>query len=105
MRYFVRFSRHHPSVRYMVIPTPEQAYCFASADDAWGVANVLRRAGADATVVTLTVKPPPPPPPPPPRTWFAAPTPPTQLEAWVDKILEVGGALGKEGRDRIDAGY
>lgn len=80
----------------------KQAYCFASFEDANRVVATLKKYRIDANVVSVKAPPPPPPPPPP----FSVPfTPSPNIQLWIDKILEVGSALGKESRDRIDAGY
>ncbi len=100
IHYFVRFTRHHPSVQYIIHPRYEAAYCFGSADEAKLVVDVLRAGGVDATVAWKAVKVPSPPP-----SISFTPTAPEHIQAWVTRILEVGSALGRDGKDRIDAGY
>ena len=95
--YFVRFESHRPP-KWFTHQHLNRANCFASAQDAWRVAEQLKRYGREASVVKERHAPPTTSPPVPLE-------PPERLRHWVEQILQTGRANGSSGRACIRSGY
>lgn len=95
--YFVRFESHTPP-KWFTHQRLSRANCFASAQDAWHVAEQLKGYGREASVVKERDAPPTTPP-------AGTLAPPERLRHWVEQILQTGRANGSYGTDCIRTGY
>src|SRR3989442_15691315 len=86
-RLFVRFSSHHPRVRWWVTRERHQAYSFATEMDARRVASQFNQLGRKARVLAE-----------PPKQAERSPrvptvpAPPPHLRVWIDRIIMSGRA-------------
>jgi hypothetical protein len=95
--YFVRFESHAPP-KWFTHQRLSHANCFASAEDAWRVAEQLKAYGREAAVVKQRIAPPTTP-------LGVTLAPPERLRRWVKEILLTGRANGSSGSDCIRTGF